>query len=63
MKSILGQYKYKNDKGRTVAGTAAQLHFFAENGGVDHVLEEIAKEAGELAIRKFLKKMSKGTRT
>lgn len=53
MKSNFSKYKYHNGK-RWIGGTAAYNHFFKENGGVDHVLEQVAKEAIQLAYYKML---------
>lgn len=50
MKSNLGQYKYHNGK-RWVGGTAATLHFFKENGGVDTVISKVAQASAEYALR------------
>lgn len=57
MKSNLGKYKYHNGK-RMVGGTAAILHFFKENGGVDNVITQVARESAEYALRNVLKQMS-----
>ena len=53
MKCNLSQYKYNNGK-CTVSGTAAVLHFFKEHGGVDHVMEQVAKESAQYAIQQLL---------
>ena len=57
MKSNLSKYKYYNGK-RMVGGTAAVLHFFKENGGVDNVITQVALESAEYAVRNVLKQMS-----
>lgn len=57
MKSNLGQYKYHNGK-RMVGGTAATLHFFKENGGVDNVITQVARESAEFAVKKVLKQLA-----
>lgn len=57
MKSNLSKYKYYNGE-RMVGGTAAVLHFFKENGGVDNVITQVARESAEYAIKSVLKQMS-----
>lgn len=54
MKSKLENYRYYNGK-RMVGGTAALLHFFKENGGVDNVITQVAYESAEHAVRNTLK--------
>ena len=53
MKCNLSKYTYHNGK-RKVSGSAAVLHFFKENGGVDYVIEQIAKESAHLAVQQFI---------
>lgn len=57
MQCKLSQYKYNNGK-RMVGGTAAILHFFKENEGVDHVITQVARESAEYAIRNVLQQIS-----
>lgn len=57
MKSNLSQYTFNNGT-RNIGGTAALLHFFKENGGVDHVITQVAKESAEYAVRNILKQLS-----
>ena len=54
MKSKLENYRYHNGK-RMIGGTAAILHFFKENGGVDNVITQVAYESAEYAVRNTLK--------
>lgn len=53
MQCKLSKYTYNNGK-RTVGGTAAVLHFFKEHGGVDHVIEQVAKESAQYAVQQLL---------
>jgi hypothetical protein len=53
MMSKFSKYRYYNGK-RWVGGTAAYNHFFKENGGVDNVLNQIAKESAQYAVQTLL---------
>lgn len=56
MKSKFSKYRYWNGY-RWIGGTAAYNHFMKENGGIDHVLEQIATEAAQHAVKRLLKTM------
>ena len=58
MKCKLSKHTYNNGK-RTVSGTAAVLHFFKEHGGVDRVMEQVAKESAQYAIQQLLAPVKK----
>ena len=53
MKSTFSKYRYHNGK-RWIGGTAAYNHFFKENGGIDNVLNNVAKEAAQYAVHTFM---------
>lgn len=53
MKSTFSKYRYHNGK-RWIGGTAAYNHFFKENGGIDNVLNNVAKEAAQYAVQTFM---------
>lgn len=58
MKSNFSQYRYHNGK-RWIGGTAAYNHFFKENGGIDNVFNNVAKEAAQYALQKLMASFSK----
>ena len=53
LKSKFSKYRYHNGK-RWIGGTAAYNHFFKENGGIDNVLNNVAKEAAQYAVQSLM---------
>ena len=48
-----------DDGKRTLYGTAAQLHYIAENGGWDAFMEKTASDAAKLAVKHAFREMDK----
>jgi len=51
--------KVLSDSGKTLSGTAAQLHYISENGGWDAFMEKTASDDAKLAVKHTFKEMEK----
>ncbi len=48
-----------SDSGKTLHGTAAQLHYISENGGWDAFIAKTVSDAAKLAVEHAFREMDK----